>query len=201
MFHRFSGGKEREILVEVDRGRMEASKVSLAGIVDSLKNTNLNYPAGTTQGKFYEYLVRTIGEFKNIGEIGRTVIQMDRAPMDELFQAKNMDAGRVSHSQDDRFVHLDSLAQIKDTFKETSSYSRYNGSDNISISIQKQSDANSLKTAARIKEAVAEIKGSFPKAVRTGIRRIDLHQDRHRRHIPGRPAGRRPGLPRPAPVP
>ncbi len=161
-----SGGKEREILVEVDRGRMEASKVSLAGIVDSLKNTNLNYPAGTTQGKFYEYLVRTIGEFKNIGEIGRTVIQMDRAPGEDFFQQKNMEAGRMSHSKDERFVHLDALAEIRDTFRETTSFSRYNGQENVSISVQKQSDANAIKSAVRVKNAIEEIKTALPNAVR-----------------------------------
>lgn len=161
-----SGGKEREILVEVDRGRMEASKVSLAGVVDSLKNTNLNYPAGTTQGKFYEYLVRTIGEFKNIGEIGRTVIQMDRAPGEDYYQQKNMEAGRMTHSQDDRFVHLEAIAEVKDTFRETTSYSRYNGQENVSISIQKQADANAIKSAARVKNAIEEIKATLPEAVR-----------------------------------
>jgi HAE1 family hydrophobic/amphiphilic exporter-1 len=111
-----SGGQEREILVEVDRGRMEASKLSLGQVVDSLKNTNLNYPAGTTQGKFYEYLVRTIGEFENIGEIGRTVIHVERArePGSEDYGSQNMEADRSSRPQDERFIHLNAIAEVKD---------------------------------------------------------------------------------------
>jgi hydrophobic/amphiphilic exporter-1 (mainly G- bacteria), HAE1 family len=163
-----SGGEEREILVEVDRGRMEATKVSISAVVDSLRNTNLNYPAGTTQGKFYEYLVRTMGEFKNIGEIGQTVIMVERPP--ELdFGREERDATRSTRVKEQRFVHLQTISEIKDTFKEKSSYSRFNGRENVSISVQKQADANTISVAERVRDAMEELSGSLPQNIRVEL--------------------------------
>lgn len=157
-----SGGEEREILVEVDRSRLEASNISLSAVVDSLRNTNLNYPAGTTQGKFYEYLVRTMGEFQNIDEIGRTVIKVDKPPDFEMPE-KGLRHDRASKPKEERLIHLNAVAEVKDTFKERVSYSRHNGKNNISLAIQKQADANTLTTAKRVRLAVEELRSSIPR--------------------------------------
>jgi HAE1 family hydrophobic/amphiphilic exporter-1 len=159
-----SGGQEREILVEVDRGRMEATNISLSAVVDSLRNTNLNYPAGTTQGKFYEYLVRTMGEFKNIDEIGRTVIQVERPPEFDL-PDRELRHDRSSEVRQERLVHLDAIGEVRDTYKERQSFSRHNGRENISIALQKQADATAISTARRVRDAVDELRDSLPKGM------------------------------------
>lgn len=153
-----SGGQEREILVEVDRPRMEAQGISLASIVDSLKDANLNYPAGTVQGKFYEYLVRTMGEFKNISEIGRTVIKVERPQEEEDRDRYGNSRDRENHPREARLSYLNDLSSVQDTFKERTSFSRYNGHENISITIQKQADANALTTAQRVRIATEELR-------------------------------------------
>ena len=160
-----SGGQTREIWVEVDLDKMQASNISISGIVDSLKASNVNYPAGSTQGRFYEYLVRTIGEFKSVSEIGKTVIAVDAARDSPEFQygprAQKREADTFQ-PRAQRLVPLEDIAEIKDTFKEPDSYSRHNGKTNIAIAIQKQFDANTVKTAARIRSALKEIKMSLP---------------------------------------
>ena len=165
-----SGGQEREIRVEVDMARMEATGVSLNGIVDSVKETNLNYPGGTTMGKTYEYLVRTMGEFKHIGEIGRTVVKVARPPDErERFERKPGGPREESAPKDQRLVYLDTMSETKDTFQDKTSFSRHNGMENISIAIQKQADANTLNTAERVLAAVEEIKISLPKSMRVDL--------------------------------
>jgi len=64
-----TGGEEREILVEIDQPRLRASQISIVSIVEGLKSANLNYPAGTIKEAFYEYLIRTMGEYQKIDEI------------------------------------------------------------------------------------------------------------------------------------
>jgi len=157
-----SGGQDREILVQVDRPRMESQGVSLAMIVDTLKDSNLNYPAGTVPGKFYEYIVRTMGEFENIDQIGRMPIRVDKPEENELLWARGPGADRnerrdLRGSQDQRLIRLESVAEVQDTFKPRTSYSRYNGEENISISIQKQAEANTLDTSDRTRRAMAEL--------------------------------------------
>jgi HAE1 family hydrophobic/amphiphilic exporter-1 len=161
-----SGGLEREIQVLVDRGRMEASNVALSQIVDALKDTNLNYPGGTVQGKFYEYLLRTMGEFKNLGEIGKTVVKVDKPPEYAQPEENRHRAKRVAEVQTERILHLDSLADVVDTFKDRTSFSRHNGRDDISLAVQKQADANVLSTAVRVRAAVEELAPQLPKGMR-----------------------------------
>ncbi|MFC1501767.1 efflux RND transporter permease subunit, partial [Elusimicrobiota bacterium] len=40
------GGEKKEILVEIDKGRLLANQVSILDIVSSLKDSNITYPAG-----------------------------------------------------------------------------------------------------------------------------------------------------------
>ncbi len=166
-----SGGEEREILVEVDRPRMESQNVSLTMLVDTLKDSNLNYPAGTVQGSFYEYLIRTMGEFQNIGEIRRLPVRVERPEeMDSRPRwrgRRSEDKDRDYSVEDQRLIYLDSMSEVKDAFKEKSSFSRYNGSDNVAIAVQKQADANTLATAKKVRFAMRELAGVLePKGVR-----------------------------------
>jgi len=69
-----SGGAEEEILVEVDQGRLKASELGILDISKAIAESNLNYPGGTIKENFYEYLVRTIGEFQSIKEIGKVAV-------------------------------------------------------------------------------------------------------------------------------
>ncbi len=165
-----SGGLERQIEVLVDRGRMDASNISLSQIVDSLKDTNLNYPGGTVQGKFYEYLLRTMGEFKNIGEIGKTIVKVDK-PKEEgqPDQDTRRHARHVGEVSTERLISLETMAETIDGFKARTSFSRHNGRDNISVAIQKQADGNVLTTAEHVREAVKELEPQLPKGMRMDL--------------------------------
>jgi len=165
-----SGGQEKEIHVELDRGQVEAQHLSLNQVVQSLKDSNFNYPAGTTQGKFYEYLVRTIGEYEHVSDIGLTVVSVENpkkdndGPMGEMKgydpSSKNREKPQV---QDQRIVILNTIGTVVQSLKEKKSFARYNGQENVSISIQKQADVNTVEVAERVKAALSELKLSLPK--------------------------------------
>ena len=59
-----SGGLEREIQVEINQDKLESRDVPLLDISKNVSSSNLNYPAGTIKESFYEYLIRTLGEFE-----------------------------------------------------------------------------------------------------------------------------------------
>lgn len=164
-----SGGKEREILVEVDQGRLQASRISILSVVEALKNSNLNYPAGTTKGKLYEYLIRTMGEFKTVSEIKDTVVEVDIINSSKWPQQLRQEEEESELYEDRRLILLSDLATIKDTLKEDKSYSRYNGRDNISLAIQKQAEANTIQTAKRIRTSLENLKLSLPRGVNLDI--------------------------------
>ncbi len=160
-----SGGKERQILVEVDQGRLQASKVSILSLVEALKNSNLNYPAGTTKGKLYEYLIRTMGEFKTVPEIKETVVEVDILKSPKQPQQLSQEEEESQPYEDRRLILLSDLATVNDTLKEDKSFSRHNGKDNISLAIQKQAEANTIQTVKRVLASLEDLKLSLPKGI------------------------------------
>ncbi|MDP3981658.1 MAG: efflux RND transporter permease subunit [Chlamydiota bacterium] len=161
-----SGGRDREILVAVNKSDITGVNVDLLDVSKALKNSNLNYPAGTTKEKFYEYLIRTIGEFQSLDDIGNTVISVDDTKKNLPTQQLNaMERQEQEKGEYKRLVLLKDIATITDTFKEISSYSRFNGKENISIAVQKQPAANTILTAQKVYKQLEELKPSIPKGV------------------------------------
>lgn len=153
-----SGGEEKEILVEVDQGRLQAVQMSLSRIVDAIRDTNINYPAGTATEQVMEYLVRTIGEYNSIEDIGRTVIETSE------YQSKKYPYNRGQHTGDDtrrassRAIKLSELARISWGVKDRTSYSRYNGIENIAVAVQKRSESHTIKTSDNIRRTVENLR-------------------------------------------
>ncbi|MBA7505770.1 Multidrug resistance protein MdtB [subsurface metagenome] len=164
-----SGGKEREILVEVDQGRLQASRISILSVVEALKNSNLNYPAGTTKGKLYEYLIRTMGEFKTVSEIKDTVVEVDIINSSKRPRKLSREEEESELYEEKRLILLSDLATVKDTLKEDKSYSRHNGRDNISLAIQKQAEANTIQTAKRIRASLENLMLSLPRGINLDV--------------------------------
>ncbi|MFH1478652.1 MAG: efflux RND transporter permease subunit [Candidatus Omnitrophota bacterium] len=158
-----NGGLEREILVSVDAGRLYASKIAITKIVDGLRSSNLNYPAGTIEEHFYEYLIRTMGEFKLIPEIQETIIGKDEEE-DKGYMNPNREEAKTD-IRASRLILLKDVAEIKDTFQEKTNISRYNGKENISVSVQKQASANTLRVADKVRDKLEDIKRDLPKGM------------------------------------
>ncbi|MBF0494251.1 MAG: efflux RND transporter permease subunit [Candidatus Omnitrophica bacterium] len=162
------GGLEREILVDVDQSKLYNHKIPILDVSDSITNSNLNYPAGTIKESFYEYLIRTLGEFQSVEEIKNVVVKSDQdnrrenMAFDEKLKARDM-------SKRPDLVQIKDLALVLDTAKEISSYSRFNGTDNVSITIQKQSKTNTLSVIENIKKSFPAIRKKLPDDIRIDV--------------------------------
>ncbi len=148
-----TGGDEREIIVEIDQPRLRASQISLVSVVDSLRAANINYPAGTIKESFYEYLIRTMGEYQKVEEIKETPTALD-LPEEE---AKTQKEKEKKEKQGRRLVYLKDIAKVGDTIKEKTSISRYNGKDSVSLVIRKQSGTNSLNVVKGVKKEIQKL--------------------------------------------
>ena len=69
-----SGGFEREIQVEIDQEKLRSRNISILDISKAISSANLNYPAGTIKESFYEYLIRTLGEFQKVRDMNEVVV-------------------------------------------------------------------------------------------------------------------------------
>ncbi|MDD4980033.1 MAG: efflux RND transporter permease subunit [Candidatus Omnitrophica bacterium] len=148
-----TGGDEREILVEIDQPRLRASQIPIVSVVDSLRAANINYPAGTIKESFYEYLIRTMGEYQKVTEIQETPTALD-LPEEE---AKTQEEKEKKEKQGRRLVYLKDIAKVEDTIKEKTSISRYNGKDSVSLVIRKQSGTNTLNVVKGVKKEIQKL--------------------------------------------
>ncbi len=129
------GGKEREILVEVDENKLNNYNISFENIRNTLMANNLNMSGGSVRRGSLEYLVRVTGKFDSVSEIRNLKI------------ASNVGG----------LVELEEVAKVTDTFKEMSTKSRLNGSPIIGLTIQKATDANTVAVSNRVQDELDEI--------------------------------------------
>ncbi len=170
-----SGGLEREILVQVDHGRLQASGIPITQISDALSHANLNYPAGSIKEAFYEYLIRTIGEFSLVKEIPGIAITVDEDKEEEERQQRE-DPNRPSPLKREkglppkqRLIMLRDIATVSDTLKEQTTISRFNGKENISLSFQKQAGGNTVQVVNKVREEVIRLQKALPPGVTLSV--------------------------------
>ncbi len=178
-----SGGLDREILVDVDMARLQASNLSILQLTDSLDKANISYPAGGIKKGLYEYLIRTVGEFKSVRDVaysvaGTDVVEAIRpGSRPEIIERgaegprKSVDVLREElerQMQRKRLVLVKDIAEVKDTFGEKTSISRYRGKENISLQVQKQAGANTIQVVDSIKRALVLLQEEL------GARKIEV---------------------------
>lgn len=138
------GGQEREIMVKVDKKSLEGKGLALGDIVMMLRAQNINLPGGYIEEPHREFLVRSIGEYKDLKDIENTVVGI---------------------GTDGSAVRLKDIADVKNQPADHRSFSKIAGSDGIMLIVSKQSGSNALKVSRQIKKGLNEIKGILPAGI------------------------------------
>ncbi|MDR2437649.1 MAG: efflux RND transporter permease subunit [Endomicrobium sp.] len=150
------GGEEKEILVEIDKGRLLANQVSITEVITSLENSNITYPAGTIKEEKHEYLVKTVGEFQTIDDIANLSFSKVDNNIEHVLSTK-----RVKNKEQetgDKIIFLKDIAHVTETLKDRKGYSRYNGSENISVGIYQQSGSNLINLSKEVQKKLKSIR-------------------------------------------
>ncbi len=170
-----SGGLDREIQVLVDPARLKAFGATLRDVVNTLANSNVVYPAGSIKKGLYEYSIRTVSEFRSVDEIRYAVVKMHKERPQEAqpespyeqraeTQRETLESVReksARHSGTERLVLLKDVAEVRDTFHEKDSFSRFGADENVSVSIQKQALANTIGLSRRLKKALLNLEADL----------------------------------------
>lgn len=144
-----SGGSEREIKVEVDSKKLAAYKISMAQILDAVNSQNMNAPGGRVSDQSTELTVRTIGKYKSVEEIQNVVVA----------------------NQEGRLVRLQDVAAVSDTWAEQRMLARTNGQPSVMLSVQKQSGANTVAIADKVKASMASLQSQLPPDIQIAVTR------------------------------
>ncbi len=132
---RVYGGQEREIRVELDYKSLAARSVSVADVRRALVRENRNVRGGHIDEGKRRYLVRTVGLFKDVGDISSIIIRSDERGV----------------------VYLKDVAKVFDTYKEKNSLVKRNGVPVVAFGIIKKSGENEIKVIRGVEEAIKEM--------------------------------------------
>ncbi|PKL49459.1 MAG: hypothetical protein CVV42_05590 [Candidatus Riflebacteria bacterium HGW-Riflebacteria-2] len=140
------GGDKRGVLVDLDRERIQASGITGSQIVNQLHRQNIDNPGGTIKQGQFEYLARTPGKFTRVDDFKSVVLATKPG-----------------------VVRLGDVADIKDGYLEKSTEFFINGKRGIGIMVQKQSGANTVTVADRVKKALPAIQADLPPDVKVEV--------------------------------
>lgn len=136
-----AGGRERKILIEADQRRMAAYNISLERVIAMIGLNNLNLLSGEIAKDKEKYLIRAIGLYKSVDDIKRIP---------------------VSVLPDGSMVRLKDVATVLDSYLEPTGYARVNVRPVVSLYIQKESTANTIKVAGLVEKEVERLKTALP---------------------------------------
>lgn len=150
---RVIGAREREVHIQIDPVRLAANGFSIFDLETALQRNNIELPGGYLTEEPREITVRTMGKIVNAKDFGAIPIQIYGSTP----------------------VLVRDVATVEDADEVMRSFSRLNGEPCITLSIRKQSDANTVEVAKKIREKVVEIEPALPAGVK-----IQIIQDQSR---------------------
>lgn len=130
------GGRKREIKVELDRNKLKSREISATQVANRLQISGQNIPAGKISSSTNDTVFRTLGEYKTIDEIEKTIINF---------------------VGNDIPITVKDVGTVKDSLEERKTYGYYNGKKAILIDVYKQSGSNTIGVAEAIKKQVLKI--------------------------------------------
>lgn len=134
------GGFNREVRVELDPAKINAFGLSLDSILNTIRDANIDRPAGKIEQGNYEVTLRAPAEFTDLEQIRDTVVSR----------------------RDGVVIRLAQIAQVKDTYEKLSRIIRVNGEPGLRVAIRKQPEANTVEVAKRVLQEVEELNRAFP---------------------------------------
>ncbi|MFH1230520.1 MAG: efflux RND transporter permease subunit, partial [Planctomycetota bacterium] len=138
------GGLQRQINIEIDKGKLVAYGISINEIEGAIRLHNYSLPAGSLKIGPNEYMLQTPGEYKKVSEIEETIIRV---------------AGQNNSSP----IRLRDIAIVNDDFKDPPGMVYLDGGNpGILFFIQKQSGSNTNEVIRKVIEKLEVIKTRLP---------------------------------------
>ncbi|MDZ7372391.1 MAG: efflux RND transporter permease subunit [candidate division KSB1 bacterium] len=127
-----AGMDVKQVLVELDQERLQAHGLDAFEVARAIRTNNQNVSAGWVLDGGRKFTLRTVGEFRSIEEI------------------RNLPIRGTS-------IRLGDVADVRYDFPEKLNYQRLNRADAVTVRIYKESSANVVEVAQRVKEELKRL--------------------------------------------
>ncbi len=135
-----SGGREKEIVVELVQDRIRGLGISEMQIIQLLATENSTAPTGAVEEAGQNLTIKVDAEFGDLEDIRSLPIATPRGGV----------------------VYLRDIAEVRETYKDRASYSYLNGDPAVTMTIQKQSNANTVNVSRAVMKELNRIIEEFP---------------------------------------
>jgi len=135
---------QREVIVEPDLGKLASYKVGIDRIIQALRAENINQPAGYVIASRKERDIRIKGQFNNLGQIRNIVVGVTKQ-------------GKV--------IHLNDVAGVSFADYKERATADVNGEPGVVMLVNKNSSANTVIVARRVKKELEKIKKGIPSGI------------------------------------
>ena len=142
-----SGGRTRAINVEVDTDKLASYNLSIEDVRTSIARQNLEVPGGRIDQGPRELVLRTLGRLKDAAAFNQMIV-----------------ADRGGYP-----VRIGDIGRAVDSIEEPRTNARLDGQNAVSLVVQKQSGANTVKVVDDLLERLEEIRKTLPPDIETVI--------------------------------
>jgi len=137
-----TGIRDYEIAIEVQEAQLRKYDINFDQLSQAVKNNALNLPAGT---------IRTDNEEIRVKALGRRYAGKDYRNIPIITRS------------DGTIVHLDQIADIKDSFDEDAKiFSLFNGKRSVAVNVYKTEDEDSINIAKKVDKFIAKKRKELP---------------------------------------
>ncbi len=134
------GGRNKIVRVELWQNRLSAYGITISEVYAALAKQNLELGGGKITEGFYDYTIRTTGEFASVDDINSTVIT----------------------TRNGYIVRLSDLGQARMGYQDKNNEVLINGQPGVYVSVTKQSGKNSVAVANAVYKKLDEIQEILP---------------------------------------
>ena len=143
-----SGDLDREIIVDVDLHKMEARSVSFSDIENAIAGENVTMSGGDILAGDFRRSLRIAGEFTSPRQIEDVIIK----------------------DENQNIVYVRDVAEVNDSYKDRTSYSRLDGEPVVTLGVVKRSGENLLAASDKIMEVLEKAENRrFPEGLKITI--------------------------------
>ena len=138
------GGQQRQINVDINPVLLASYNLSPNEVLQAIQTGSGLLPAGTIETKNKNYNLRVLSEYTSLHQIKNTILTYKNGIP----------------------VYVKDVANVEDGFKENTNEVRADYGEGVMLQIMKQSDANTVITSRKVKEAIPDIIARLPQGTK-----------------------------------
>ncbi len=138
------GGQQRQINVDINPVLLASYNLSPNDVTQAIQYGSGLQPSGTIQTPGKNYNLRVLSEYASLDQIKKTILTYKKGVP----------------------VHVSDVANVEDGYKENTNEVRADYGEGVMLVLMKQSDANTIQTSRKVKEAIPEILARLPQGTK-----------------------------------